>query len=88
MVIELAGSELPAEQVGIRADDDATMLGIVGHDRTTIAASKLLVEGALAPVIAAVRQIIQLACTGFCFQANAGVMPWEYLCLKAGQFVV
>lgn len=55
VVIDLAGMELPGEQVGILADHDATLRGIVGQGRATIAAGKLVVEGTLAPATEAAR---------------------------------
>lgn len=85
VVIDLAGMELPGEQVGILADHDATLRGIVGHGRATIAAGRLLVEGTLAPATEAARQIIELARSGYRFQASVGVVPSEHVRVKAGQ---
>ncbi len=87
VAIDLAGMELPAEQVGILADHDATLRGIVGHGRASVAGGKLVVEGTLALATEAARQIIELARSGYRFQASVGVVPTEHARVKAGETV-
>jgi len=82
VVIDLAGLELPAEQVGILADHDATLRGIVGHGRASVAGGKLVVEGTLALATESARQILELARSGYRFQASVGVLPAEHARMK------
>jgi hypothetical protein len=76
LVIDLAGLDLSALQVGILADHDASLNGIIGHGEAVVRDGKLLVAGTLAGTDAA-RQVIALAKTGFAFQASVGVTPKE-----------
>jgi hypothetical protein len=64
LVIDLAGLDLSAPQVGILVDHDDSLNGIVGHGEAVVRDGKLLVAGTLAGTDAA-RQIIALAKTGF-----------------------
>jgi len=87
VVIDLAGLDIPASQVGILADHDSTLKGIVGHGRAQVDGGRLVVAGTIAPSSDAARQIIELAKSGFSFQASVGVTPTEYERVRAGQTV-
>ena len=87
VAIDLAGIDASAEQVGILADHDATLKGIVGHGRAVVANGRLLVQGTITPSTVAARQVVELAKGGFRFQASVGVAPLEYDRVRAGELV-
>lgn len=87
VAIDLAGVDASAEQIGILADHDASLKGIVGHGRAVVAHGKLLVQGTITPSTEAARQVIDLARSGFRFQASVGVTPVEYDRVRAGETV-
>jgi hypothetical protein len=49
VVLDLAGIDASAEQVGILADHDATLKGIVGHGKAGVIDGRLLVQGTITP---------------------------------------
>ncbi len=87
VVLDLAGIDASAEQVGILADHDATLSGIVGHGKAVVAGGRLLVQGSITPSTDAARQVIELAKGGFRFQASVGVAPSDYERVRAGELV-
>ncbi len=87
LVIDLAGVDVAASQISILADHDATLRGVVGFGRASVAHGKLLVAGTLAPTTEAARQILELARSGFQFQASVGVAPSAWDRIRAGELV-
>ena len=87
LVIDLAGVDLSASQIGILADHDATLSGVVGFGRASVTHGKLVVAGTIAPTTDAARQIIELARNGFQFQASVGVAPSEWERVRPGDIV-
>ena len=87
LVIDLAGIDLSAPQISILADHDATLKGIVGHGQAQVRNGKLIVSGTLTPTTEAARQVIDLAKSGFLFQASVGVDPGETSRVRAGDMV-
>jgi phage head maturation protease len=87
VVIDLAGIDASAEQIGILADHDATLKGIVGHGMAVVAAGQLLVQGTITPSTEAARQVVELAKAGFRFQASVGVTPSDYERVRPGDQV-
>ncbi len=87
VAIELASIDV-AQQVGILADHDATLKGIVGYGQARVEDNRLVVTGTIAPTTEAARQIIELAKSGFRFQASVGVSPSETERVRAGEKVV
>lgn len=85
LVIDLAGLDLSAQQVSILADHDASLKGVVGHGQGVIRDGKLLVSGLIASATDAARQIVELAKSGFSFQASVGVQPEKSDRIPAGQ---
>lgn len=65
VAIDLAGIDASAEQVGILADHNSTLAGIVGHGKAVVAGGKLLVQGTITPTTDAARQVVELARGGF-----------------------
>ena len=65
IVVDLKGIDASAEQIGILADHDASLKGIVGHGRAFVANGRLMVQGSLTPSTEASKQIIDLARGGF-----------------------
>jgi len=87
VAIDLAGIDASAEQVGILADHNSSLAGIVGHGKAVIANGRLLVQGTITPSTDAARQVVELAKGGFRFQASVGVAPLEYERVRAGELV-
>ena len=87
LVIDLAGIDVSASQIGILADHDSTLRGVVGYGRASVANGKLLVAGTVSPTTEAARQIIELARSGFAFQASVGVEPRDYQRIRPGELV-
>lgn len=87
LVIDLRGIDISASQISILADHDATLRGIVGFGRGSVVQGKLLVSGALTPTTDAAKQIIELARSGFQFQASVGVAPNEWERIRAGEII-
>jgi phage head maturation protease len=87
VVLDLAGIDASAEQVGILADHDATLSGIVGHGKAGVIEGKLLVQGTITPSTDAARQVVELARAGFRFQASVGVTPNDYERVRPGEQV-
>lgn len=87
VVLDLAGIDASAEQVGILVDHDATLKGIVGHGKAGVIEGKLLVQGAITPSTEAARQVVELAKNGFHFQASVGVTPSDYERVRPGEQV-
>lgn len=87
LVIDLAGVDVSASQIGILADHDATLSGVVGFGRASVTHGKLVVAGTIAPTTDAARQIIELARNGFQFQASVGVAPSEWERVRPGDIV-
>lgn len=58
-----------------------------GFEQASIVDGKLLVAGTIAPTTDAARQIIELARSGFQFQASVGVAPGEWKRVRAGDIV-
>jgi phage head maturation protease len=87
VVLDLVGIDASAEQIGILADHDATLKGIVGHGKAGIIDGKLLVQGTITPSTEAARQVIELARSGFRFQASVGVTPSDYERFRPGEQV-
>jgi phage head maturation protease len=87
VVIDLAGVDASAEQVGILADHDSTLKGIVGHGKAVVADGRLLVQGTITPSTDAARQVVELARAGFRFQASVGVAPSDYERVRPGDQV-
>ncbi len=87
LVLDLAGVDVSASQISILADHDSTLRGVVGFGQASIADGKLLVAGTIAPTTNAARQIIELARSGFQFQASVGVAPGEWKRARAGDIV-
>ncbi len=85
VVIDLAGLDAGAEQIGILADHDATLSGIVGHGKAVVAGDRLLVQGMITPSTEAARQVVDLARAGFRFQASVGVAPNDYERVRPGE---
>lgn len=87
IVLDLAGIDASAEQVGILADHDSRLSGIVGHGKAAVTNNRLLVQGQIAATTDAARQVIELAQGGFQFQASVGVAPLDYERVRAGETV-
>jgi hypothetical protein len=87
IAIDLAGIDASAEQVGILADHDSRLSGIVGHGKAVVANGKLLVQGTITPTTDAARQVVELAMSGFRFQASVGIAPIEYERVRAGETI-
>jgi hypothetical protein len=87
VAIDLAGIDASAEQVGILADHDSRLSGIVGHGRAVVANGRLLVQGTITPSTDAARQVIEFARSGFRFQASVGVAPTDFDRVRAGATV-
>lgn len=87
LVIDLAGVDVSASQVSILADHDSTLRGVVGFGRASVANGKLLVAGTIAPTTDAARQIIELARSGFQFQASVGVAPSQWKRIAASELI-
>jgi len=87
VVIDLAGLDLSATQVGILADHDASLKGIVGHGQALVRDGKLIVSGTIAASTDAAQQIVALAKTGFAFQASVGVTPNQSERIRAGAVI-
>ena len=87
LVIDLAGIDASASQVSILADHDATLSGVIGFGRAMVTSGKLLVAGTIAPTTEAARQVLDLARSGFQFQASVGVAPGESEQVRAGATV-
>ncbi len=86
VAIDLAGIDA-AEQVGILADHNSSLAGIVGHGKAVVANGRLLVQGTITPSTDAARQVIELAKGGFRFQASVGVAPLDYQRVRSGETV-
>ena len=56
VAIDLVGIDASAEQVGILADHDSRLSGIVGHGKAVVANGKLLVQGTITPTTGAARR--------------------------------
>ena len=87
VAIALSNLDSGGEQVGILADHDASLRGIVGYGQARVVGGKLIVAGTITPTSDAARQIIELARAGFQFQASVGVTPVEYERVAAGASV-
>ena len=74
VAIDLKGLDISG-QVAILSDHNANLPGILGHGSAAIAGGQLLVEGVIPPVTEAAKQTIDLAKSGFRFQASVGVDP-------------
>lgn len=77
----------PQREIPILADHDASLKGIVGHGRAVVANGKLLVQGTITPSTEAARQVIELARSGFRFQASVGVTPIDQQRIRAGETI-
>lgn len=78
VAIDLAGLDLSASQISILADHDASLKGIVGHGHAEVRDGKRYAIGTLVRTTDAARQIIELAKSGFAFQASVGVTPLDH----------
>jgi hypothetical protein len=87
VAINLAGLDATAEQISLLADHDATLDGIVGHGRAQVIDGKLFVQGTLTGATEAARQVVELARSGFKFQASVGVAPNDYERVRGGETV-
>jgi hypothetical protein len=87
IAIDLAGIVASAEQVSIVADHDSRLSGIFGHGKAVVAGGRLLMQETIAPFTDAARQVIELARSGFRFQASVGVAPVEYERVRGGEVV-
>ena len=87
LVIDLAGVDVSASQISILADHDSTLRGVVGFGTAQVANGKLLVAGSIAPTTVAAKQIIELARSGFQFQASVGIAPSKWDRIQAGESV-
>lgn len=87
VVIDLSATDTSAGQISILADHDATLRGVVGYGRAAVANGKLVVSGTITPSTEAARQIIELARSGFLFQASVGVAPNEWERIRPGESV-
>lgn len=85
VVIDLRNLDAAA-MVPILADHDATLRGIVGQGSPAIRSGKLLVSGEIADTESA-RQVVELAKSGFPFQASVGVEPIERRDVRPGETV-
>ena len=86
IAIDLSGVDVSADQIGILADHDASLKGIVGHGRAVVANNKLMVQGTIAPTPDSAKQIVELAKAGFRFQASVGVSPTRHERIRPGEF--
>lgn len=87
VVLDLSGVDISASQISILADHDSTLRGVVGFGQATVTGNKLLVAGTIAQATDAARQIIELAKSGFQFQASVGVAPREWERVRGGELV-
>ena len=87
VVIDLAGIDATG-QVGILADHDSTLKGIVGYGQARVDGGQLVVAGTIAPTTEAARQIVDLAKAGFRFQASVGVAPTDHQHVRHGDSIV
>ncbi|HHM12062.1 MAG TPA: hypothetical protein ENJ16_00800, partial [Planctomycetaceae bacterium] len=87
VVLDLSGVDLSAPQISILADHDATLRGVVGFGQAAVREGKLIVAGTIARATDAARQIIELAKSGFQFQASVGVAPRRWQRVRAGELV-
>ncbi|MDZ4831012.1 MAG: hypothetical protein SGJ09_12545 [Phycisphaerae bacterium] len=65
--------DIPKGQIGIFADHDSSLRGVVGHGTAVVRDNALIVAGSITPVTDVARQVIELAKSGFDPQASVGV---------------
>lgn len=87
IAIDLAGLDIPKGQIGILADHDSSLRGVVGHGTAEVRDNALVVAGSIPPVTDVARQVIELAKGGFDLQASVGVEPIEHVRVRAGETV-
>lgn len=87
VVIDLAGLNLGERQIGILADHDSTLKGIVGYGFPMVVNHKLMMHGSISTSTDTGQRIIELAKSGFPFQASVGVAPDKVLRLRESENV-
>lgn len=87
LVIDLAGLDVSAAQIGILADHDASLKGIVGHGKASTRDGWLYVTGTISLANDTAQKVVALAKSGFMFQASVGVQPTESEHIRAGQLI-
>jgi len=87
IAIDLTGLDIPKGQIGILADHDASLRGVVGHGTAEVRDNSLIVAGSISPATDVARQVIELARGGFDLQASVGVEPIEHVRVRAGETV-
>lgn len=86
VAIELSGLKLPSS-VPILADHNATLDGITGAGKPSVAGGTLMVDGTLSLANEATGRLVQLARDGVPFQASVGVQPVQSARIAAGEKV-
>lgn len=87
LVIDLAGLDLSAAQIGILADHDASLKGIVSHGKASVRDGRLYVTGTISLANEAAEKGVALAKSGFMFQASVGVSPTASEQIRPGQLI-
>jgi hypothetical protein len=87
LAIDVSGLDLAGRRVGILADHDATLGGIVGQGEAEARDGKLIVAGSVSGTTDSAKRIIQLAKDGFEFQASVGVQSTEKKRIRSGDSV-
>ena len=87
IAIDLAGLDLGGPQVAILCDHDASIDGILGQGQAEVRDHTLLVQGTVSAATEAARQVVDLARSGFRFQASVGLEPGDTVRVSAGQAV-
>lgn len=87
VVIDLAGLNLGERQIGILADHDSTLKGIVGYGFPMVVNHKLMMHGSISTSTDTGQRIIELAKSGFPFQASVGIAPDKVLRLRESENV-
>lgn len=87
LAIDLSGLDLSAAQIGILADHDASLKGIIGHGKASIRDGRLYVTGTIALANEVAGKVVALARSGFAFQASVGVSPTATEQIRGGQLI-
>lgn len=85
LAIDLAGLDLKGSQVAILSDHDASLGGVLGQGSAQVVDGRLLVAGTISATTEAAKRVIDLAKSGFAFQASVGIEPLKHETVPAGR---
>ena len=85
LAIDLNGLDLKASQVAILSDHDASLGGVLGQGSAQVVDGQLLVAGTISATTEAAKRVIELAKSGFAFQASVGIEPLKHETVPAGR---